>query len=138
MTAPRPALAARAPAPSDLLRARPNPGVRHDYLVRLGGSLDHPATGAVALTLHYVPDRLIADAAGFAAYLEALGGARLDSLEALAARAIDDVSNAKVPRWARVTATADAAAAGGAHAVLVEDSQPGWSNDPLLSVLAPF
>ena len=43
-----------------------------------------------------------------------------------------------VPRWVRVTLTADSASAGGKHAVLIEDSQPGWSNDALISVLAPL
>jgi len=122
----------------DLLHALPNPDVRHDYLVRLIGNVGHAGGGNAHLTLHYVPDRTIADAAGFGAYLEMLGGAAHETLEALAADVLEDVNDALVPRWVRVTVTSDSAAAGSKHAVLVEDSQPGWENDTLISVLAPL
>ena len=110
------------------LRELPNPDARHDYLVRLDG----PVGSEARLTLHYVPDRGIADAAGFAAYLDALGPAAAQSPEALAARVLEDVSNALVPRWVRVTVTRLG------HAVLIEDSQPDWENNALISVLAPL
>ena len=113
---------------SATFRELPNPNARHDYIVRLDGSA---ATGA-RLTLHYVPDRTIADAAAFESYLRTLGADAPQTLEALAARVLDDVNNALVPRYARVTVTGDK------HAVLVEDSQPGWENDALISVLAPL
>jgi 7-cyano-7-deazaguanine reductase len=129
--------AALAAPPRDLIRARPNPGARHDYLVRLSGAVAL-AEGAAHLTLHYVPDRLIAEDAGFDRYVAALGSIRHDSLEGLATAVLDDVNNALVPRWVRVALSADARAAGHRHAVLVEDSQPGWTNDALLSVLPPF
>jgi hypothetical protein len=122
----------------DILRALPNPDEKLDYIVRLAGTVAHAAGGNAHLTLHYVPDRLIADAAGFNAYLEALGKAAYATLEGLGACVLDDVNNALVPRWVRIALTADSAAAGSRHAVLIEDAQPGWSNEPLLSVLAPF
>jgi hypothetical protein len=122
----------------ELLHALPNPGERHDYLVRLIGNVSHAGGGNAHITLHYVPDRLIAEAAGFGAYLDALGRASHETLEGLAACVLDDVNNALVPRWVRVTLTADSAAAGSRHAVLMEDAQPGWSNDPLISVLPPL
>jgi len=122
----------------DLLHALPNPGERHDYLVRLIGTVSHAGGVNAHITLHYVPDRLIAEAAGFGAYLDALGRALHETIEGLAACVLDDVNNALVPRWVRVTLTADSAAAGSRHAVLMEDGQPGWSNDPLISVLAPL
>lgn len=113
---------------SPKLHELPNPDARHDYLVRLDG-----AVGAESrLTLHYVPDRGIADAAGFIAYLDTLGATAAESPEALAARVLDDVSNALVPRWLRVTVTRPG------HTVLIEDSQPNWENDALISVLAPL
>jgi hypothetical protein len=110
------------------LRELPNPAARHDYLVRLDG-----AVGAGArLTLHYVPDRSIADATEFDAYLLALRTAPRATPEALAARVLEDVNNALVPRWVRVTVT------GANHTVLIEDSQPDWENDALISALAPL
>ncbi len=128
--------AALAPA-RERIATRPNPGARHDYLVRLAGAV-MLGEGAAHLTLHYVPDRLIAEVAGFDAYVAALGRIRHKSLEALAAAVLDDVNNALVPRWVRVALAADAPAVTHRHAVLVEDCQPGWENDPLLSVLPPF
>ncbi len=122
---------ARAP-----IRTRPNPGARHDYLVRHSGAVTL-AEGAARLTLHYVPDRLIAEDDGFESYVAALGRIGHDSLEALAATALDDVNNALVPRWVRIALAADSRTAH-RHAVLIEDSQPGWANDALLSVLPPF
>ncbi|HEX9835263.1 MAG TPA: hypothetical protein VGB90_00330 [Alphaproteobacteria bacterium] len=140
-TIPRPAndtLHGDASRLRDLLRALPNPDEKLDYIVRLAGTVAHAAGGNAHLTLHYVPDRLIADAAGFTAYLEALGQAAHATLEGLGACVIEDVNNALVPRWVRIALTADSASAGSRHAVLIEDAQPGWSNEPLLSVLAPF
>ncbi len=119
------------------IATRANPGTRHDYLVRLAGAV-MLGEGTAHLTLHYVPDRLIAEAAGFDSYVAALGSVRHDSLEALATAVLDDVNNALVPRWVRVALAADAPAAAHRHAVLIEDTQPGWENDALLSVLPPF
>jgi hypothetical protein len=140
MSTVKPVLVAHGNADSlrDLLCALPNPDLRHDYLVRLMGNVSHAGGGNAHLTLHYVPDRLIADAAGFNAYLDAIGSATHETLEALAACVLEDVNNALVPRWVRITLTADSASAGSKHAVLSEDSQPGWDNDPLISVLAPL
>ena len=110
------------------LRELPNPATRHDYLVRLDG-----AVGAEAkLTLHYVPDRSIVEAAGFGSYLDALAEVAQGTPEVLAARVLEDVNNALVPRWVRVTITHSG------HAVLIQDSQPDWENDALISVLSPF
>jgi hypothetical protein len=108
------------------LQELPNPDVRHDYMVRLDGAVGDDAR----LTLHYVPDRSIADAGGFDAYLHALSEIRHDTPEALAARVLEDVNNALVPRWMRVTVIRPG------HAVLIEDSQPEWENEALISVLA--
>lgn len=132
-----PALRAVDAGPRALMATRPNPGARHDYLVRLDGAVTL-AAGTARLTLHYVPDRLIAEPSGFDAYVAALGAAGHDSLEALATAVLDDLNNALVPRWTRVALAAEAEPAGHRHAVLIEDSQPGWANDALLSVLPPF
>ena len=113
---------------ADALRELPNPNARHDYIVRLDGS----AGAGARLTLHYVPDRSIADAAAFESYLGALGTDAPHTLEALAARVLEDINNTLVPRYARVTITGDK------HAVLVEESRPGWENDALISTLAPL
>jgi 7-cyano-7-deazaguanine reductase len=130
-------VAADEARPRDLIRTRTNPGARHDYLVRIAGAVVL-AEGAAQLTLHFVPDRLVAEDDGFDAYLAALGGMRHDSLEALATAVLEDVNDALVPRWVRVSLAAETRSAGHRHAVLIEDSQPGWENDALLSVLPPF
>lgn len=109
-----------------LLTTAPNPDARHDYLVDLEGE---PIPGT-RLAVRYVPDRLIADPAGFAAYLRALAGPAGGGLEALALAVLDDLNNELVPRWAEVTAERSAPLP---HRVVVEDRQPNWDNPPLFA-----
>ena len=49
-----------------------------------------------------------------------------------------DFTNRLVGRWARVVATApeEAYPGVGAHEVMVEERQPGWDNEALLSRLS--
>ena len=119
------------PARRALLAVAPNPAARLDYLVRLGGRVDWGAGVEVALLL--VPDRLILEPAGWAAYLAGLGASSWPSLEALAAAILEDVANETVARWLRIEATAHPG--GALHAVRLEDRQPKWDNRALLDHL---
>lgn len=110
----------------DLLTSAPNPDARHDYLVDLEGE---PLPGT-RLTVRYVPDRLVLDPAGFAAYLGMLASAASGGLEALALAVLDDLNNELVPRWAEITAVRPAPLP---HRVVVEDRQPGWDNPHLFA-----
>lgn len=106
-----------------LLPTRPNPEARLDYVVTLGGNLP----GGIAVTVRYVPDRLLLDAGAFAAYLAAF--ATPAGVEELAVAVLADLNDVLVARWLHV------AAASGAHGAIVEDRQPRWNNTALLQRL---
>ncbi len=110
--------------------ANPHPGL--DYLVALSGML--VGSGSASLRLRYVPDRRVLRSESFRRYLDALGGEPFGSIETLAATFLDDANNELVPRWVQVLASAEGQGAP-AHAVLLEDRQPGWDNAALLARL---
>jgi 7-cyano-7-deazaguanine reductase len=121
--------AAREAAATHRLELADNPNPRIDYLVRLEGTLwREDRQGETAITLHYVPDRLLLRAAAFDDYLKHLttveAGPSLP--ERLALRVLGDVNDELVPRWLQVVVGA------GPHRVLVEDRQPKWDNRALL------
>ena len=114
----------------DLLSTTPNPDARHDYLVELTGE---PMAGT-RLAVRYVPDRVVAEPQGFAAYLGALSDVA-GGLEALALAVLDDLNNELVPRWAEVTAERTEPLP---HRVVVEDRQPNWDNPQLFARMWPI
>ncbi len=126
----------------DLLQRRghlavsPNPDPAKEYVATLeermaaGGGV-----GKIDVALRYVPDRNILDPASFAAYLGVLGGIAWNSLEETAVTIIDDINNEVVPRWARVVLSIKEGEAASGHSVLLEDRQPKWDNQALISRL---
>jgi len=121
-----------------LLVADANPNVRLDYLAVLEGRLSAPAPGGpVAVSLRYVPDKLVLGPTAFARYLDALGAGPWETLEQLAVTLLDDIANEIIARWTQVIlrVPGDAPAGSGGHAVVVEDRQPAWDNPDLLSRL---
>ena len=82
-----------------------------------------------ALTVCYVPDKLIVSESAFDAYLAALGDQDWHAPEALAVATLGDLNNELVPRWVSVIVDRDR------HKVVVEDRQPGWTNPALLAHL---
>jgi len=109
------------------LATRPSPDSRHDFLVELRGE---PAAGT-RLTLRLVPDALVLEPAGFAAYLGESAGLP-DDLETLAMTVLDDLNNELVPRWVEITVERDTPFA---HRVVIEDRQPNWDNPQLMGRL---
>lgn len=121
-----------------LLHTAARPGSQDlDYVVSLGGGVTHAAHGApLSVVLRYVPDRRIVEPPSFSAYLRALGGNPLASVEAVGVAILEDVSNEAVPRWLQVLVTAESDDP--QYAVLLEDRQPKWDNRTLLSRLKRF
>jgi 7-cyano-7-deazaguanine reductase len=111
----------------DLLKTRPDPAARQDYLVTFEGRV----AGVMGATveLRFVPDRLLLDPVSFQAYLDAVGGFAWGSLESLGAAMQDDLRNELVPRWLLLSVE------GQGHRVLFEDRQPKWDNPRLLARL---
>ena len=109
----------------ELLTTATSPDARHDYLVDLAGE----AMPGTRLELRYIPDRLVARADGFAAYLGALAAFE-GGPEALALAVLEDLNNELVPRWVEVTISRTAPLP---HRVTVEDRQPDWDNPHLFA-----
>jgi hypothetical protein len=122
-----------------LLTTADNPDATLDYISGLQGSLQAFGLGMpTRIGVHYAPDQLIVEPSAFGRYLEALGTIEWESLEGLATAILGDFSNQLVARWARVVVTAPEGAypGVGAHEVMVEERQPGWDNEALLSRLS--
>ena len=122
-----------------LLTTADNPDATLDYIAGLQGSLQAFSLAMpTRIGVHYVPDRMIVEPSAFGRYLEALTVMDWESLEALATTILGDFNNQLVARWARVVATAseEAYPGVGAHEVMVEDRQPSWDNEALLSGLS--
>ncbi|MBT3306304.1 MAG: hypothetical protein HN377_07440 [Alphaproteobacteria bacterium] len=118
-----------------LLQTAPNPDETLDYLSGLEGSiLIFDKADPTVIAIRYIPDRQIVDPPAFGRYLVGLSGLPWQTLEELATTVLGDLSNQLVARWVRVAVTAPKMAYPGigAHAVVVEDLQPGWNNPSLL------
>ncbi len=129
----QPSAAERAVAARrETLAAAPNPASGRDYVVTLSARL---GGAGHLLTLRYVPDGAVLEAAGFAAWIAALDALDGYTPEALVNAALDDVSNELLPRWAQVSLSAgrEGASHDASHDVVAEDRQPNWSNRALLS-----
>ncbi len=121
-----------------LLVSRINPDATLDYVSGLKGKLRAFGHGEAArVKIHYVPDRLIVEPAAFGRYLEALTTIEWQSLEELATAILSDFNNELVARWVRVQVMVPEGAypGVGSHEVMVEDRQPKWDNEALLSRL---
>lgn len=116
------------------LKAKTNPSVSLDYLVRLDGI---SVNTSVRITIHYVPDKLILPPDAFAGYLTNLVVLPEPALENLAAMILGDFNNEVVPRWIRIRLTQDMAD-GVTHQTLIEDRQPNWHNPELLVQIERF
>lgn len=118
------------------LTTEENPDSRIDYVSTLEGALAWDA-GNARIVIRYVPDRIILRPDGIGTYMEALTQIDWKNLEALATAILDDINNEVVARWVQVTVFEDAPDQDkvDAHSVMLEDRQPKWENDALLSRL---
>lgn len=123
------------------LDTRANPGQRLDYISELEGQVSQSGlAGPVQVAIRYVPDRLIVEPGSFGRYLGALGGVTWQSLEELGVTVLEDLNNETVARWVQVTVTGASELHSGihGHTVLLEDRQPKWDNQALLSRLRRY
>ncbi len=119
------------------LSATPNPEKKLDYIVNLQGHPPRCAGRTCALILRYVPDRSVLDAQAFGTYLDAIALIPWDTPEDLAVTVLGDINDKIIPRWIQVRLElADPHhPCVDAHAVILEDRQPGWDNPDLLARL---
>lgn len=123
-----------------LIDTAPNPDAGMDYVSTLEAHL-LPTDGRRArVVVRYVPDRRVLTEAGLPRYLEVVGALAPENLETAATLILADLADQLVPRWIQVLvqqARPGAEASPGRHEVLVEERQPKWRNDDLLSRLGP-
>ncbi|WP_420549371.1 hypothetical protein [Curvivirga sp.] len=108
-----------------------NPNLSIDYLVSLGSKLTDESC---CIQISYVPDKLVLKPEAFEQYLHSFDDQDVLSLEALALNVLIDLNNEVVPRWVQVRAKSESSN----HRVLVEDRQPIWENEELLSRIQKF
>lgn len=123
-----------------LIETTRNPDAKVDYVSTLEADL-LPADGARArVVVRYVPDRRVLSETGLPRYLEVVGSVGPENLETAATLIVADLADQLVPRWIQVfvqQARPGAEASPGRHEVLIEERQPKWRNDELLSRLGP-
>ena len=125
----------------NFLETTSNPDKRLDYVVTLQGTVRHQGNDGptASVRLRYVPDVLILPPHAFIAYLGALSGLEWPSLEQLANVVLDDFNNEVVPRWVQLNVSAPFEGdMEGEHSVTLEDLQPTWQNERLISRLKPL
>lgn len=118
-----------------------NPEPRIDYVVALEGHMAAGGAAApIAITLRYVPDKLIISPGSFGQYLETLARMEWPSLEDLAVTILTDINNEAVARWVHIMASARESGDAGLdkHTVVLEDRQPSWDNAQLLPRLKKY
>ena len=122
------------------LVTEPNPDRRLDYVVSLDEYVPLLGEGESRTELFYIPDRLILRSGSLARYLEALTRLAWDSLEEVAVTIRDDINNEVVPRWLQIAVAAPEGEhpEAGSHGVMLEDRQPKWDNQALLSRLRRY
>jgi 7-cyano-7-deazaguanine reductase len=122
-----------------LLGVSPNPNNSIDYVTGYEGRIGAPALEIPAdIMLRYVPDRLILEIDSLEKYLEAIEQKSWDSLESLAVTVLDDIRNELVARWVQIVVRSQPSGHPHLHrhAITLEDYQPNWDNEELLSHLA--
>jgi len=122
----------------NLIRVSSNPNPNLDYVSGFEGRIGAPALENLAdIILRYVPDRLIMEAASFDTYLNAVEQCSWHSLEEIAVAILDDIRNQLIARWVQVIVRYQPLGLSHLHhhAVTLEDYQPNWDNEDLLSHL---
>lgn len=118
------------------IAVRPHRFRQRDYVVSLAGNLLLAAAPApVRIRLAYVPDRLVLDRDCFEAYLERLASQSWPGLEEAMTAMVGDIANEVVPYWVHLSAATKIRIDGSedSHTITMEERQPNWDNDELLS-----
>lgn len=108
-----------------------NPNSSIDYLIALGAKASDELS---RVSVNYVPDKLLLQHEAFEHYLHSFKHDEIHSLESLALTILDDLNNEVIPRWVQVCIISTETN----HRVLVEDRQPIWSNENLVSRVRKF
>ncbi len=113
------------------LSAEKNPNRSIEYISELAKKIYINGINTV-ICLQYIPDGLIVGKSDFSEYLESFGDSK-ETLEEIARIILDDINNEIIPFWVNISLVSKND--GLVHAVTLEDRQPDWKNDDLLSRL---
>ena len=121
----------------ELLKCESNPNPAKDYISEYTGQLKSQTKPAnTVVRILFIPDRLILDPESLNLYLSEMSSQPWPSIEELANTLLRDIQNEVVPRWVQVHV--DVAWPNATHLshqmALVEDQQPGWSNQSLFQL----
>tara|TARA_R110002110_G_scaffold3420_4_gene17334 strand:- start:4141 stop:4503 length:363 start_codon:yes stop_codon:yes gene_type:complete len=111
-----------------LLACAPNPAAHRDYIVSLTGQLP-----AIAVKIHYVPDREIIIRESLTRYLDAIHRIGWSEIERIGVTVMEDFFDVSIARWTLVTLQQT----DGDTTIefMAEDRQPDWNNTRLLERL---
>lgn len=117
-----------------LLSSAPNPDPRLDYVVTLRETITASVSDApLSVRLRYVPDRLILVPESLKSYLLQTGVMDWSSLEEFAVTVLNDVNDDLIARWIEVSLHFEGD--GTRHEVVLEERQPQWQEQDILSRL---
>ena len=122
-----------------ILGGHPNPNPNIDYIISFDAQIGTQVFGTPAdIFLRYVPDRMILDAISFNTYIENLEKSSWNILEEMAVIILDDIRNELVTRWVQVIIKMCPIEHPHLqrHTIMLQDFQPNWDNDDLLTLLA--
>ena len=119
-----------------LIRTEANPEVNLDFVASFTTSIELPSPAlSLKLTIHYVPNRLIMIPESLTQYLTYIKKQAWKNLELTASTVLNDFNNEVICRWVRVCLEGQTSDGENIHHILIEDSQPGWQNETLVSRL---
>lgn len=121
-----------------ILTVNDNPNTGQDYIIDLKDKI-HPLSliieDVVTIKLRYVPDKYVLVPSNYGQYLQGYENEKFSDIgiEEIAGMILEDLNNELLPSWIHLHISVERDLA--RHQVTMEDSQPEWSNNALLSRL---
>ncbi|MFC7048658.1 hypothetical protein [Emcibacter nanhaiensis] len=116
----------------EILKATPNPDKQREYVIELHKTLDFESE-SFGITLKYVADKLILAHSSFDDYLDQCQVQEWNTPEGLASNILEDCMDILVPKWIRVQIFCMDEDSGLQANIYIEDRQPNWNDDALVS-----
>ncbi|PCI49602.1 MAG: hypothetical protein COB49_04835 [Alphaproteobacteria bacterium] len=118
----------------EALSSLPNPYRNKTYTVSITQEIT-PGEQIFLFGLRYVPDKLLLDHDGLSEYLEQILTCRSAKTEILIHDILEDIMDQIIPKWIEVYLSQKQNKFGQNLLITVEDRQPGWKDDLMLSRL---
>ncbi|WP_417317150.1 hypothetical protein [Emcibacter sp.] len=116
----------------ETLKAAGNPDKLREYVIELHKALEFDRE-TYSITLKYVADKLVLVHDTFADYLDQCQVQEWNTPEGLASNIMEDCMDVLIPKWIRIQIFYIDEEGGLQANVYIEDRQPSWDNDALIS-----